>query len=141
MQREADMEINITRFVENCDAYDYSGSVAERGDNAGPDTWNNALTEAKASPLLVTDEQLDALREHVEGFGAWSREEIDTWSPDECNAMFIQLIGGDIREAGLDADFLDEFDWDQYEERQAAGTVSINLYRGSDNQIYYYLGD
>jgi hypothetical protein len=134
------MEINITKFVTDCDAYDYSASIAEHGDNAASQAWNAALRQGKDTPLLVTDEQLDALREHVKGFGAWDREEIDAWSADECNAMFIQLISGDIREAGLDGDFLDEFDWNAYEERQAAGIVSSNLYRGTNDEIYYYLG-
>ena len=133
------MEINITQFVTDCDAYDFSGSVEERGDNAGRETWDNALLQATSTPLLTTSDQIDALREYVKGFGAWDREEIDGWSIEKCNAIFIQLISGDIREAGLADDFLDEFDWESYEKRQQAGVVSPNLYRSSD-QIYYYLG-
>jgi hypothetical protein len=45
-------------------------------------------------------------------------------SADECNALFIQLISDDIREAGLDEDFLKEFDWNEYEERQEAGYIA-----------------
>lgn len=43
------MEIDITDFFENADAYDFSGSVMERGPDAGPQTWANAMREAGAS--------------------------------------------------------------------------------------------
>ena len=36
------MEINITRFVTECDPFNFSASQAERGDNVGPETWSNA---------------------------------------------------------------------------------------------------
>lgn len=134
------MEINITQFVTNEDAHDFSASRAERGDNAGPETWANAVRQGTDSPLLTTPEQLAALREYVEGFGAWDEEVIATWTDAECNAMFIQLVSGDLRESGLADSFLDEFDWDEYESRAAAGTISGNIYRGSDEQVYYYLG-
>lgn len=133
------MEINITRFVTDADPFDFSASRAERGDNAGPDTWKNAVAEGSNDPLLTTTEQLDALREYVKGFGAWDDDEIAAWSDAECNALFIQLISGDMREAGMDVE-LDEFDWEEYEQCARAGQISGNIYKGDDGQIYYYLG-
>ncbi len=132
------MEINITRFVTDCDAYDFSGSVAERGEHADRDTWNNAKRESVDSPLLTTPEQLNALREYVKGFGAWDRDEIASWNDVECNALFIQLISGDIREMGLNDTFLDEFDWNEYESNDQ---LQHNIYHCDDGQIYYYLGN
>jgi hypothetical protein len=132
------MEINITSFVTNQDPYEYSASRCELGENAASITWNNALA---ADTLLTTPEQIEALREYVKGFGAWSREEIAAWSDKQCNALFVQLISGDLREAGFDNVELDEFDWQEYEERQQAGSISSNVFRGNDGQVYYYLGD
>jgi hypothetical protein len=131
------MEINITRFVINADPFDFSASRAERGDNAGRVTWNNAKAEGESSPLLITPEQLEALRDHVRGYGAWDKEEIAAWSDAECNALFIQLISGDMREAGMDECDIEDFDWYEYQQ----GSISGRIYKGDDNQIYFYLGD
>ncbi len=67
------MEIDITQFKE-AEAFTFSHSQAEGGDNAGRNTWN----AAKASPvqLLKTEAEKDAFRRHIAEFGAWSREEI-----------------------------------------------------------------
>ena len=135
------MEINITSFMQNEDPYEYSASRFERGDNAARDTWNNAMDQAAREQLLTTPKELDALRDHVRGFGAWDGEDIDGWSADECNALLIQLISGDMREAGMDECDLDEFDWAEYERRANEGQISGRIYRGADGQIYYYLGD
>lgn len=133
------MEINITEFVKNSDPFDFSASIMERGKNAGPETWNNAVEEAKTSSLLTTEEQLEALRDYVKEFGAWSEEQIAAWSDDECNALFIQLISGDMREAGLDSCDLEEFDWAEYERRSQAGQISGNIFKSDDGLIYYQL--
>ena len=133
------MEINITSFFENADAFEFSASVAERGKNAGPETWNNAKEEATRAPLLTTPEQLEALREHVKEFGAWERDEIDAWDSEHCNALFIQLVAGDIREAGLDSES-DSSDWRRYERRVEAGNCSGNLYKTNEGAIFYSLG-
>jgi hypothetical protein len=134
------MEINITSFVTNEDPFDFSASVAERGNNVGHDTWNKAVSQGKNAPLLTTPEQLDALRNYVKEFGAWDDKEIASWSDAECNALFIQLISHDMREAGMDEVDLDEFNWEEYEHEAGKGTVSSRIYHGDDNQIYYYLG-
>ena len=79
------MEIDITPFFTESDPFDFSASVAERGQNAGPETWLNALEASARAPLLTTPEQIQALRDYVKGFGAWSREEIAAWTPVECS--------------------------------------------------------
>ena len=129
------MEIDITAFVENADPFDYSHSIAEGGENAGADTWNAAMTEATSSPLLTTPDQLEALREYVKDFGAWSDEEIAAWSDAECNALFIQLISGDLREAHLDGE-LTEDAWADYERR--AGNI-FRVKGEAEITIYYSL--
>jgi len=133
------MEIDITAFFENCDAFEFSASVMERGQNAGRETWNNAKEEGARSPLLITPEQLDALRKHVKEFGAWERDEIDDWDAEQCNALFIQLVAGDMRKAGLDND-PDAFDWEEYERRAELGDCSSNLYKTDEGKVFYSLG-
>jgi hypothetical protein len=92
------MEIDITSLAD-LDASPLSHSQAEGGPTAGPDTWNAAKQQAQETALLDTQEKLDAFREWVRPSGGWTREEIDNWTPQECNAHFLQWIAGDIREA------------------------------------------
>ena len=56
-------EINVTRFFRTAEPSDYSASVAELGTNAGRITWGNATREAAESPLLTTEEEIEAMRD------------------------------------------------------------------------------
>ena len=129
------MDINITKFFNEAAPMDYSASVAEIGANAGPDTWRAANEDASDYNLLDTPEKLQALRDHVRGFGAWSDEEIAAWSDTECNALFIQMISGDMR------DFCgDVWNWDEYETGCEEGLYSGNLGRGIvAGEVFYSL--
>jgi hypothetical protein len=134
------MEIDITSFFNDADAYEFSASISEMGNCAGKITWANACARGSTAPLLTSPEQLRALRSYVKGFGAWDDEEIAAWSDDECNALFIQLISGDMREIeGLCMGDDGEVDWAEYDRLSEQGTISGNLYRGDDERIYYSL--
>ncbi|MCA3186961.1 MAG: hypothetical protein INH13_25750 [Cupriavidus sp.] len=128
------MEINITRFFNESDPFQCSASAAELGPDAGRITWRNAMSSD--FKLLDTEEKLDAFRDHMRGFGAWDEAEIAAWSAQECEALFAQLVAGDMRESGLADDFPDEIDWAAYE----AGDHGCNIFRDIDGEIYYYLG-
>lgn len=134
------MEINITRFFKEAEPMNYSASVAECGDNAGPMTWNNANKAASEWCMIDTDEKREAFRDHVRGFGAWDDDEIASWSDTELNALFIQMVAGDMREAGLDDDHFDDVDWRAYEEGAHAGRYAGNIFKGDDGEIYYHIG-
>lgn len=135
------MEIDVTRFFNDADPYDFSASMAERGNNAGPETWANAVREGTDAPLLTTEDELAALRDYAKRFGAWSEDEVAAWSDAECNALFIQFISGDMREIeALCMKDDGEVDWDQYEAMASEGQISSNLFQGIDGHIYYYLG-
>ncbi len=99
--------------------------------------WRAACDDSAEYMLIDTDEKRDAFRAHVKGFGAWTDEAINAWSDIELNALFIQLVSADIRESGLDAGI----DWHEYYEQAEHGTVSGNLFRADDGQIYYTIGD
>ena len=128
------MEINITSFAD-APAFDYSRSIAEGGPNAARDTWDAAQT---APRFLTSPAELDAMRAWAQSTGAWENEEIAAWSDTELNALFVQLVSGDIREAG--ADCLADIDWDQYAENAEAGQISGAMFRTKDGSVYYYLG-
>lgn len=135
------MEINITKFFKEAEPMQYSASVAEYGDNAGKITWGNALAASNEYNYLDDDEKRQAFRDHVKGFGAWSVEEITAWSDNELNALFIQMVSGDMREAGLDDDPFDDIDWQAYEESANEGRYSGNIFKGDDGEIYYQLSN
>lgn len=129
------MEINITHFFETQDPSDFSASIAERGKNAGKETWMAALELACEEPLLKED-VLQYFRDYMREYGAWDKAKRDAWTIDDANALLIQLISGDMREASLDAY---KPDWEQYEKDAEEGHCSGNIYKSKDGQIYYSL--
>jgi hypothetical protein len=132
------MELNITHFFTDAAPMDYSASVAEIGNDAGRSTWQAACEDSSDYPMLDSDEKREAFRAYVKGFGAWSHDEIAAWSDSELNALLIQMIAGDIREASLDTE---DPDWEQYQQDSEAGRISGNIFKGTDAQIYYYIGN
>lgn len=133
------MELNITKFFNNATPWDFSGSVAERGQDAGKITWNNAMEAVTEHMLLDTSAKVEALRDHARGFGAWEDAEIDAWTPQQCNALLIQMISGDIREVP-DMD-QSNWDWEDYQALAEAGTIGGRMFKGTDGEIYYYIGE
>lgn len=134
-------EINVTRLVTENDLFEFSAPRMERGNNAGAETWANAVAEAGERPIL-SDDDLPAFRDHVSGFGAWDRDEINGWCATECNALFVQMVAGDMRVAqGLcPGDGPGDVDWTEYEKLAQEGVVSSLVWSdGSD--VYYYLGE
>lgn len=129
-------EINITEFFNVGTFIDYSASVAEIGTNAGPETWNNASEAVEDHEMLKTDEQRQAMRDWAESSGGWDDDEIAAWSDTELNALFIQLVSGDIRECSLE-----QVDWEAYEKECEAGNAKGCIFRGDDGQIYYELSE
>ena len=89
------MEINITHLLETY-LFPFSHSRAEGGENAGPNTWNAALNGPR--PLLNTPEEFEAFRDFAESTGGWDEEEVTSWDENECQALFLQFISGDVRE-------------------------------------------
>ncbi len=138
------MEIDITHFVKTAEPCEFSASQMELGANAGKITWENAKREAGESPLLYLEAGLGAFRSWVEGFGAWDADEIAAWTVDECNALLIQYISGNLREIeGLCYSDDDEYgiDWAKVEELDREGQISGSIYRGDDGRVYFYMGN
>ncbi len=127
------MEIDITSLLE-LNQFDLSHSQAEGGPNAGPHTWQAALERAEEIPLLDTPEKLDAMRDFARSSGGWDDEEVAAWTPQEVNALFLQWIAGDCRQAPRILEGLEfterapgewyredaEFEWGPYATRSEA---------------------
>jgi hypothetical protein len=132
------MEIDVTTFFNEAAPMDYSASVAEIGNDAARSTWQAACDDSEDYPFLDSDEKREEFRHYVKGFGAWSEDEIAAWSNQELNALLIQMISGDIREADLDTE---NPDWDKYQKDSEDGRISGRIFKGGNSRIYYYVGD
>lgn len=132
-------ELDITEFFNNAAPMDYSASVAEIGKDAGRDTWNAACEDSTEYNILDNDEKRELFREFVRGFGAWDDAEIAAWTDVELNALCIQFISGDMRDAGLHADMSDD-EWTGYGENENS---SGRIYGGiltTDGRVYFNIG-
>ena len=128
------MEINITRFFNEACPKDYSASRAEIGQDAGTDTWRAANEDSEDYMLLDNDEKREAFREYAKRSGFSEGDYFAGWSNEKLNALAIQWVSGDIREAGLD---FENPDWQEYENDD---NNRGNLFKGTDGEIYWYVG-
>lgn len=133
------MELNITHLMERPDdMYLYSASCVEMED-AGKVTWENSLDvfdpdsyfSDEDIPWLLSQDQLPEFRDYIRDFGAWDNEEIDSWDAQECNALCLQLIAGDIRERYY---YVDSGRLEEYEQNIG------KIYAAPDGQWFYYIG-
>ena len=136
------MEINITSLL-NEDLFQFSHSRMEGGENAGENTWSAAKEAAARMLLLVTEEELEAMRKWARSSGGWEREEIAAWDADELNALFLQLVSAETREAGWDS--LEDAEWDDegslIDSLTGEPAECSNIFRGTDGNVYFYLGE
>lgn len=134
-------ELNVTALVASMnDPADYSASRAELGEHAGRITWGNATRDARE--LFGDAFNREAFDDYFRGFGAWDTEELAAHSDDECAALMLQFIAGDIREVPSEHEpFTDEW-WLDYEDMAREGVVAGRLARGIEpGTVFYYIGD
>lgn len=137
------LELDITDFFTNEDAYNFSASAFEMGDSAGVITWNNSLKTAPAyyDWLDTKDNARDIIRDWFGQFGAWEKSDIAAWTDRELLALLVQFIAGDIREAGLDNDLFEDIDWQEYESQAQEGQISGNIFFVPETQkVYFTIG-
>lgn len=84
------------------------------------------------------------MRKWARSSGGWTREEIAAWDADELNALFLQLVSAETREAGWDS--LEEAQWtddgELIDSRTGERSESCgHIYSGDDGATYYYLGE
>lgn len=137
------MEIDITDLVQNPDfsPWDLCNSVANLGEDAGRMTWDNSkelaaeLTLQRDRCLLDTKEKRIAFREWANGYSDFFEDAENDTRINETNALFLQWVAGDIREAFGDWPF-DDWNWDDYEKECEAGHCSSNIFRSKD-RVYF----
>jgi len=135
------LEVIVTRLITDLDPAEISGSIAERGQNAGQETWDNAVEAAEEEPVLKDDER-DAARAYFKGFGAWTKAEIAAWSNEELDALVLQYAAGDLRELQRCAPGkgLGGIDWDEAQALQEEGTCGGSLFIHGDD-LYVMLSN
>lgn len=134
-------ELDITDFFNNECARDFSASVAEIGNDAGPSTWRAANESAVDYDFLNNAEKVDNFRKFIRSSGGWDDDEIDRWTHQELNALLIQWISGDIRDGGLDQT---PVDWRDYQENSEAGQCAGRIYGGPlsiDGRVYFSISE
>lgn len=137
------MEIEITSLFTDESPFvpfDLSNNRATLGDDAGRLTWSASKECAEEVHLLDTGEKREAFREFVRDSGGWTREEIAAWSDLDLNALFLQWVAGDVREAFHDAEF-SEWDWADYQERAESGSIAGRIWKGEDGRVFFYIGN
>jgi hypothetical protein len=135
-------ELDISAIIgsdEFC-PFDLSNNRATLGDNAGALTWAASKECAEAIALLDCEEKKEAFRSFVADSGGWNEEEVSAWDDNELNALLLQWIAGDIREAFGDAE-PSEWDWAEYEAACEAGRVSSRIYKGDDGKVYFSISN
>jgi hypothetical protein len=129
------MRLNITEYFNSELHYDVSCSRATHGAFAGERSYTLACDSSTEFLLLDTKEKQIAAIDYFEGFGAWEVEEMEAWSVAELNGLLLQFISGDYNEAS-EYQLIGGFDWAGYE---SDDQLSSNMYKGSDNEIYYLI--
>jgi hypothetical protein len=123
------MEIKITQMADT-NMFPFSHSCAEGGENAAKETWENAL-KMQSFLLTLDDFEKQAFLYFVENSGGWTKEEISKFDDNEINALALQWIAGDIREAGGNS--LTSLDWDKYYKEASVGRISGRLVKCGEN--------
>lgn len=140
-------ELDVTAIVASIAPRDYSASVAELGNDAGRITWEAACEDARE--LFGDTFDRESFDAYFSGFGAWDDEELAAHTDEECAALMLQFIAGDMREADFSSyadieggaePFTDEW-WPQYEKASEAGTVAGRFFRADDGRVFYYIGE
>lgn len=137
-------ELDVSHLIGSPDfvPFDLSNNAATLGEDVSRLTWQASREAAQSikPPLLDTDEKREAFRDFVKSSGGWTREEIAGWSDEELNALCLQWIAGDIREAFGDAEPA-EWDWQEYEKDAQAGRIAGRLFRADDGRVFFYIGN
>lgn len=115
------------------DCYSLSGSVAELGSNAAQFTWNNALEYSKKYPLLKNTSEVLEAKAYFRSFGAWSDEEVSRWGYQDVNALLVQEVASDVKEALEIFDSLEEI-----EEYEDSGDYYLSLF-WHENELWIQL--
>jgi hypothetical protein len=135
------MELDITK-LKGMDCFPLAHSPAEsKGDpwaaavRAAEEQYSGASRVTEQYHPLFTEEERGAVRSWVKTFGGGTDKEVEDWTPLELDALLLQLIALEVREAG--GYNLDGVDWAGVE----SGEVSSRLSRAEDGTVTLYIGE
>lgn len=121
----------------------YSGSVSELGEGAGSSTWAECCdtvrdidNESVTSFLTEVATHSEELRNHFAGYGAQTREEVNSWSIFDLSALCLQEFVHDYRQF---CEYCGS-NWGRYREESESGSISGRLYRGRNGERFLYFG-
>lgn len=134
------MELNITTFWHAAGFIDYSASAAEIGQNAGRITWDQSIEDSPQFMILDNPDKLSAFQNFVQSSGGWTIEEIKAYSDVELNALCLQWISGDAREAFPGARSAEDIGPEQWAEYEANENFCHRLFLGMDGAVYFNVG-
>jgi hypothetical protein len=130
-------EIDVTDFLASHSLKYFSGSIAELGQDAGPQTWEECNDKAEEWKPLDSGDKRETFINFCSNAGFSEADDMRAWPDSELQALCIQWIAGDARECGIDGADLDSIDWDQIEEDRQNGQCPSSLFRGDDGRIYW----
>lgn len=111
----------------------YSASIMELGEDAAKITWENALD--CEIDFIDSEEKEKEARDYIREFGAWSEEEITSWSRKELNALIIQFISGDLREYLYSEETMDDEEFEEWRKNHGG-----SIYRDEERTLWFYMG-
>lgn len=130
------MELDITCMLEE-DLMGYSASRAELGEDVGRYTWNNAIN---SDVSFVTEDNIEEIKDYIREFGAWDKEEIDSWDINTTNALVIQFVSDDLRQY-LDAKEGTEAEFAEWNENCGGRVYECDIDDHSEfGKLFYYIG-
>lgn len=114
-------DIDVTPIL-TADCQGMSASRFELGPDAGRITWAACMAFAAEHPI-VTDANREGIRSHFREYGAWDREEIESWNDMNLAAMVWQEAAADARH------YFEEYDGnaERYAEDCSEGRISGRL--------------
>lgn len=142
------IKANVSKMFASVEPYLVCNSRCNLGDNAAGLTHNNAMMIAdQYESWLLSDrfEATEGVRDWANDSGGWDAEEIESWTQQECLALFVQNIAAELRTC-LDADNVesllecaevyDSTDWDKEPEFPRGsysvedGALVVDFYTG-----------
>lgn len=139
------MEIDVTDIVQDMPPprpLTLTGApgapVAGPQESRGPgNAWKEACGMAAGRGVMEHPEVRRAMRDYLVSTGAWEQAEAAALPLEELCALLIQLVAGDMHEAGLRPDSTPD-EWEQYAQDGQEGRVPSNLFRGGEDGRFYY---
>lgn len=128
---------DVTDFLASHSLKYFSGSIAELGQNAGAQTWEECNDKAEEWAPLDTEEKRETFINFCSNAGFSEADDMQAWPDSELQALCIQWIAGDARECGIDGGSLSSIEWGQVRQDQENGQAPSSLFLGGDGRIYW----